>query len=76
MQRWYQPCMQDPKPRKEAEEALSGCGGEEGEAEVVRVPTIHKGALVLARRAAAGKIWRPFLTSSCLAAAERRRTRG
>lgn len=41
MQRWYQPCMQDPKPRKEAEEALSGCGGEEGEAEVVQIGRAH-----------------------------------
>ncbi|KAF0923306.1 hypothetical protein E2562_005267 [Oryza meyeriana var. granulata] len=50
MQRWYQPCMQEPKPRKEAEEVLSGCGGEEGEAgEVVRAPTIHKGVLVFER---------------------------
>lgn len=37
MQRWCQPCMQQPKLRKEA---LSGCGGEAGE--VVRAPTIHK----------------------------------
>lgn len=51
MQRWYQPCMQAPKQRKEAEESLSVCCGEEGEAEVVWVPTIHEGAeLVLARR--------------------------
>ena len=51
MQRWYQPCMQAPKQRKEAEESLSVCGGEEGEAAIVWVPTIHEGAeLVLAAR--------------------------
>lgn len=51
MQRWYQPCMQAPKQRKEAEESLSVCGGEEGEAEIVWVPTIHEGAeLVFAAR--------------------------
>ena len=51
MQRWYQPCMQAPKQRKEAEESLSVCGGEEGEAEIVWVPTIHEGAeLVVAAR--------------------------
>uniref|UniRef100_J3LCC2 Uncharacterized protein n=1 Tax=Oryza brachyantha TaxID=4533 RepID=J3LCC2_ORYBR len=50
MQRWYQPCMQEPKPRKEAdEEGLSGCGGEAEEEEVVQAPTIHKGVLVFAR---------------------------
>lgn len=49
MQRWYQPCMQEPKARKEAEAALSG--GEEREEEVVaRAPTIHEG-LVFALRA-------------------------
>jgi hypothetical protein len=43
MQRWYQPCMQAPKQRKEeAEESLPGCGGEEREAEIVRAPTIHE----------------------------------
>lgn len=41
MQRWYQPCMQQPKPRKET---FSGCGEA---ADFARAPTIHKRGLVV-----------------------------
>ncbi|KAG8070577.1 hypothetical protein GUJ93_ZPchr0006g40750 [Zizania palustris] len=54
MQRWYQPCMQEPKPRKEADESLSGCSGEAEK--VVRAPTIHKGALVFAAERSGGGV--------------------
>ncbi|KAL5213456.1 hypothetical protein ABZP36_024303 [Zizania latifolia] len=54
MQRWYQPCMQEPKPRKEADESLSGCGGEAEK--VVRAPTIHKSALVFVAERSGGGV--------------------
>jgi hypothetical protein len=69
MQRWYQPCMQAPKQRKEeAEESLPGCGGEEREAEIVRAPTIHERlSLPRAARRTAGDL----TSGSWLPAAER-----
>ena len=54
MQRWYQPCMQQPKPRKEA---FSGCGCEA--ADVARAPTIHEGLVVFTGARGGGRFGDP-----------------
>jgi hypothetical protein len=51
MQRWYQPCMQQLKPRKEA---FSGCGCET--ADVAHAPTIHEGLVVFTVARGEGRV--------------------